>query len=209
MDKFDIKKGKELIVNSFQDKRFQFYYYVTFSLIVIIVFIVFAIYPTLNSIFSELNTINIINTQNQQMSTRYQDINSTYAIYLKKVKSKYNKLKVIFPNNENTGFILGNIYEILNNNNVSLQSISFGSSASLPTSLSFVNLYNNFSVSVSGVGTYQDFLSVLETLSLYPQKILVYNANYVPNTNNSNVLEPQLFFQSGNLSFDALVFYSK
>jgi Tfp pilus assembly protein PilO len=212
MEYLNIKKTREYITNKFQTKKYRFYYYLSASLITILIFIIFAIYPTTTDILQELNTITIINGQNTQMQQRYNSIITTYSQYRKIIVPNKSVLSQSFPSNDNTGFIFANIYQILKNNNLHLSSISFSSSnlTNIIQYLPQVNGINNVNISVSVFGSYKSYLSFLSTISRYPQKILIYNTNYVPVTNNQNssgIDIGSLLQEKGYISFNAIVFY--
>jgi hypothetical protein len=215
MEYLNIKKTRDYFTTKFQNKRYRFYYYLTLSLITILVFIVFAIYPTINQIFQELNTITIINGQNTQMQSRYSEINSTYSQYKTLVVPNKEIFSNSLPNNKNTGYIFANLYQIMKNNNLSLNTISFNSSSHLSSIEPLFPIVANsslgiFNISISSSGTYNSYLSFLSTLSKYPQKILVYNLSFSPNSQNSSVngvSVSNLLKTQGSVSFEALVFY--
>ena len=213
MEYLNIKKTRAYITNKFQDKRYRFYYYLSISLVTILVFIIFAIYPNLSNIFQELNTITIINGQNVQMQQRYNEITTTYSQYQKVIVPNQSIISQSFPNNANTGFIFANIYQILKNNNLSLNSINFTPSSNLTNVTKYlpqINGINSFNISVLTSGTYNSYLSFLSTLSRYPQKILIYDTSFSPITNTQSsfgVDIASLLQTQGNITFDALVFY--
>ena len=215
MEYLNIKKTRDYFVNKFEDKRYRFFYYLSLSLILILVFIIFAIYPTVNQIFQELNTITIINGQNAQMQNRYNEISYTYSQYKNLVIPNKDVLSTSLPNNKNTGYIFANIYQIMKNNNLSLSNISFNNTSNLSSLESFFPIVGSsnlgiFNLSINSSGSYNSYLSLLSTLSKYPQKILIYNISFSPNSQDSainGVSANNLLQNQGNVSFDALVFY--
>ncbi len=210
MNNINVKKSKEFLLNSFQNKKYQLYYYLSASLILILIFIIFIIYPLINVIFQELNSVNIINSQNNQMQQRYNDITSSYYLYNKNIRPNINYLNKSLPNVKDTAFIFGNLYQIMHKSNIDLTNINFNVSggSTLPPQVNALS--KNFDVAISAIGSYQELISFLDSISNYPQRILIYNISFVPNLTSNEQAVPtgSMFTSTGAITFDALIFYS-
>ncbi len=207
MKRLSYKEEKKLFLDSLHDKRYLFYYYLSLSLGSIIIFLIFVIYPVSSSVIKENNTIQAINASNVQMQNKINNVNSTFSQFSSKIKGNLSVLLDIFPTEKNTGFVFGNLYQILKNNNMQLNSISFigTPNATVSTTISSIPA-NTFNLSMQITGTYANLLSMVATLDKYPQKILIYSINFQGATTNTNGSLQSL---DGTISMNAIVFYAK
>jgi hypothetical protein len=206
--KFDFNKEKELFLRSFGDKRHKFVYYLGFSIIVVGFFLVVVIFPLVKDLMVENESIKTLDSLNLQVQNRINVINSTYSGYTKSVASNLNDVALALPGSQNTGFVFGNIYQILVNNGVYLDSVSF--SNSIPSQLQTVlsgYLSSSFSVNLSLHGSFSGVLQSIATLDSYPQRIFIYNIEtsvVSPSGNASNV---SLDSSDVSVNINAVVFY--
>jgi hypothetical protein len=207
MRSFDYQKEKQLFLNSFNNKRYVLYYYMSFSIVLIIIFIAFIIYPITTDMIKENNQITAVKAMNVQMQNRINLINSTYLVYSNKVAKNTTAVNNSLPKNQNTAFIFGNVYQIFQNNALQLDSIAFSNNINSQLEVAITPFFASaFPIDITGAGTYQNLLSALATLSAYPQRIVVYNVSFAASNNN---LSNNFIGSSGLFQLSAIVFYSK
>ena len=206
--KFDFNKEKELFLRSFGDRRYKFAYYLGFSIIVIGFFLVVVVFPLVKDLIVENKSIKTLDSLNLQVQNRIGVIDSTYSEYNKDVTSNLNDVALALPGIQNTGFVFGNIYQILVNNGVYLDSVSFSNSipSQLQTTLSG-SLSSSFSVNLSLHGSFAGVLQSIATLDSYPQRIFIYNVQTSVMSSSSNVNTVPLDSSDVNVNINAIVFY--
>ena len=206
--KFDFNKEKELFLKSFGNKRYKFVYYFGFSIIVIGFFIVVVIFPLIKGLIIENKSIKTLDSLNLQIQNRIGVINSTYSEYTKSVSSNLNDVALALPGSQNTGFVFGNIYQILVNNGVYLDSVSF--SNSIPSQLQTVlsgSVSSSFSVSLSLHGSFSGVLQSIATLDSYPQRIFIYDIQTSVVSSPGSSGNVSLGSSNVSVNINAIVFY--
>ncbi len=207
MRSFDYQKEKKLFLDSFNNKKYVLYYYMSFSVIMVIIFVAFIIYPIATDMIKENNQITAVKAMNAQMQNRINLINATYSVYSNKVAKNTSAVSNSLPKNQDTAFIFGNVYQIFQNNALQLDTINFSSNINSQLEIAITPFFASaFPIDISGQGTYQNLLSVLATLSAYPQRIAVYNVSFAVSNNS---LSNNFAGSPGLFQLSAIVFYSK